>query len=103
MVECNAPIPTFAPARALIVSSIFVAYLFVGSWPAANMQSTLARGPTWAGFPLKVGDLTQEYLPLSWKSVYFGTVSSSHGWRSQFPSYQECFILSFTLSLKNAS
>src|SRR5512139_1760027 len=69
MVECSAAGPALAPATALMVSSVLVTYFFVGAWPAANMHSTLARGPTCAGLPLKVGALTQEYLPSYCMSV----------------------------------
>ena len=71
------------------------------------MHSTFASGPTCAGLPWKVGDLTQLYFgpsaTLSFQSVYFGSVVSSQGPLLQSPSYQECLMLSWTFSLKNWS
>src|SRR5512139_602822 len=106
IVECRAPTPTFAPASELTVSRTAPTYFFAPSWPAATMQSTFASGPTCAGSPLKVGLLTQEYFPpadsvtLACQSAYRGTVSSSQGCFVQSPSYQECLMLSATLSRK---
>src|SRR3974390_3198036 len=103
MVEWRASGPTLVPASLLQVSRARVAYFFVGSCPAASMHSTLASGPTWAGLSLKVGDLTQEYLPSALKPVYLGTVVSSQGCLVQSPSYQECLMDSLTPSLKKSS
>src|SRR5512143_2134652 len=109
IVECREPTPTFVPASELTGSRTAPTYFFAPSCPAATMQSTFASGPTWAGCPLKVGLLTQEYLPpadsvtLSFQSEYFGPVSSSQGCLVQSPSYQECLMLSCTLSRKFGS
>src|SRR5512139_2114409 len=103
MVECSAAGPTLVLATALMVFSMSVTYFLVGAWPAANMQSTLASGPTWAGLPLKVGALTQEYFPSYCIPVWFGSVVSSQGCLFQSPLYQECLMLSFTPFLKKSS
>src|SRR4029078_836279 len=78
-VECSTAGVNVVLAIDPAVSSVFVAHLTLGLCPSATPASTCASGPTCIGCPLKRGALTQEYLPLSWKDVYLGSVCSSDG------------------------